>query len=130
MQFFANLFLLAHQLRTTIGLRVLDNGIGPPLYGAEGSIVNYALLDGDQKEILPSQVQAHSAFDIQKSFISSSQFTICSSATSTALLTTIHFFQLLRKSGSPWIGFTLQPQPGSGEHTFKLTVNLFISVIS
>ena len=64
MQFFANLFLLAHQLRTTIGLRVLDNGIGPPLYGAEGSIVNYALLDGDQKEILPSQVQAHSAFDI------------------------------------------------------------------
>ena len=58
MQFFANLFLLAHQLRTTIGLRVLDNGIGPPLYGAEGSIVDYALLDGDQKEILPSQVQA------------------------------------------------------------------------
>ena len=57
MQFFANLFLLAHQLRTTIGLRVLDNGIGPPLYGAEGSIVDYALLDGDQKEILPSQVQ-------------------------------------------------------------------------
>ena len=50
------------------------------------------------------------------------QFTICSSATTDALLTNVNFFQLLFHSGNPWITFWLEPQPGSEQHIFKLTV--------
>ena len=57
MQLFANLVLLAHQLSLTSGLRVIDNGIGLPVYGSEESIVDFALLASDQKAALPSQVQ-------------------------------------------------------------------------
>ena len=58
MQLFTTLFLLAHQISLISGLRVIDNGLGPPVYGSEESIVDYALLAADQKAALPSQVQA------------------------------------------------------------------------
>ena len=51
------LFFLAHQLRTTFGLRLIDNGLGPPKYGEEETILDFALLAADQKATLPSQVQ-------------------------------------------------------------------------
>ena len=56
MQLLANLFLLAHQLPLTSGLRVIDNGLGLAVYGAEDSVVDYALLASDKKAALPSQV--------------------------------------------------------------------------
>ena len=56
-----NLFLLAHQLETTFGLSVIDNGLGFPEYGAEENIVDYALLAADQKATLPSQVKKMSS---------------------------------------------------------------------
>ena len=64
MQLLVNFFFLAHQLRTTFGLRVLDNGIGPFLWGPEEVIVDYALLAADQKATLPSQVRKHSALEL------------------------------------------------------------------
>ena len=62
MQLLTNLFLLAHQLSLTSGLRVIDNGLGPPVYGPEENIVDYALLTADTKATLPSQVQAMCTF--------------------------------------------------------------------
>ena len=56
MQVLRILFLLAHQLRTTFGLRVIDNGLGLPVFGAEEKMVNYAFLASDQKAALPTQV--------------------------------------------------------------------------
>ena len=56
MQLLTNIFLLAHQLQTTSGLRVLDNGLGPAVFGEEEGVVDYALLAFDQKAALPSQV--------------------------------------------------------------------------
>ena len=58
MQLLTNLFVLAHQLSLTSGMRVIENGLGLPVYGSEESIVDYALLAADQKAALPSQVQA------------------------------------------------------------------------
>ena len=60
MQLLANLFLLAiaHQLSVTSGMRVIENGLGLPVYGSEESIVDYAVLTADTKTTLPSQVQA------------------------------------------------------------------------
>ena len=58
MQLLTNIFLLAQQLFASSALRVLDNGLGLPLYGPEDSIVDFALLAADQKATLPSQVQA------------------------------------------------------------------------
>ena len=52
-----NLFFLDHQLRTTFGLRLIDNGLGPPKYGEEETILDFALLAADQKATLPSQVK-------------------------------------------------------------------------
>ena len=78
-----------------------------------------ALLAADQKATLPSQVHT---FENIQNLCFPTQFTICSSATTDALLTNIEFFQLLRHSGNPWITFWLEPQPGSEEHIFKLTV--------
>ena len=57
MQLLTNLILLAHQLQMTSGLRLLDNGLGPAVFGAEEEVVDYALLAKDQKAALPSQVQ-------------------------------------------------------------------------
>ena len=67
MQLLANLFLLAHQLRATSSLRVIDNGLGVRVLGAEETMVDYALLVDDQKADLPSQVQDLSFFDRLKS---------------------------------------------------------------
>ena len=57
MQLLKNLIFLAHQLQMTSGLRVLDNGLGPAVFGAEEGVIDYALLAKDQKAALPSQVQ-------------------------------------------------------------------------
>ena len=57
MQLLVNVFFFAQLLRTTSGLRVIDNGLGPLVWGAEEKIVDYALLAADQKATLPSQVQ-------------------------------------------------------------------------
>ena len=57
MELLTNLFFLAHQLKITSGLRVLDNGLGPAVFGAEEEVIDYALLAKDQKAALPSQVQ-------------------------------------------------------------------------
>ena len=56
MQFLLNLFFLAHHPRNIFGLRVIDNGVGFPVHGAEENVVDYALLAADQKATLPSQV--------------------------------------------------------------------------
>ena len=115
------LFFLALQLRTSFGLRVIDNGLGPPQFGAKDSILNFALLAEDQKATLPSKVQTFDNIKQHLSFLS--QFTICSSATTNAFLTNLNFFQILRHSGNPWITFfSMPPQPGSDNPIFKLTV--------
>ena len=57
MQLLAKILFLAHQFCTTSGLRVIDNGIGIPVFGAEEKMVDYALLATDKKATLPSQVQ-------------------------------------------------------------------------
>ena len=57
-----NLFLLAHLLSLTSGLRVIANGLGLPVYGVEENVVDYALLAADKKAALPSQVQAMCCF--------------------------------------------------------------------
>ena len=46
-----------YQLKTTLGLKLIDNGLGLPVFGAEEAIVDFALLAGDKKATLPSQVQ-------------------------------------------------------------------------
>ena len=56
MQLLTNIFLLAYQLQTTSGLRMLDNGLGPAVFGEEEGVIDYALLAFDQKAALPSQV--------------------------------------------------------------------------
>ena len=58
MQLLTNLFLLAHQLSLTSGLRVIDNGLGLAAYGPEENVVDYALLAAGTKATLPRQVQA------------------------------------------------------------------------
>ena len=58
--------------------------------------------------------------------ISPVQFTICSSATTDALLTNLVFFQVLRQSGNPWITLYLYPMPGKEDHIFILTVEMHI----
>ena len=53
-----SIFLLAQQLSALSALRVLENGLGLPVYGAEETILDYALLADDPKAALPSQVQS------------------------------------------------------------------------
>ena len=62
MQLLKNLFVLAQQLSLTSGLRVIDNGLGLPVYGPEENVVDYALLAVDKKAALPSQVRAICCF--------------------------------------------------------------------
>ena len=57
LQMLSKLFLLAHQLVISSGLRVIDNGLGQPMFGVEEEVVNFAELATDQKASLPSQVQ-------------------------------------------------------------------------
>ena len=52
---FLSLLLL---LGSTSGLKVLDNGLGLPVYGAEDNVVDFASLANDRKADLPSQVGA------------------------------------------------------------------------
>ena len=52
-----NIFLSALLLGITSGLRTLENGLGPPFYGAEENIVDFAALASDQKAALPIQVR-------------------------------------------------------------------------
>ena len=120
MQFLMNSFILAFQVRTISGLRVIDNGVGPLVFGAEETIVDFALLAADQKATLPGQVQT---FYNTLSF-PPTQFTICSSATTDAFLTNLIFFQILRHSEDPWITFYLFPQPGNEDPIFKITVKV------
>ena len=60
MRLLSNLLFFAHQLSLTSGMRVIDNGLGLPVYDFESdeSMVDYALLSADHKASLPSQVQA------------------------------------------------------------------------
>ena len=117
MQLLTNLCLLSYQLILTSGLRVIDNGLGEAVYYEE-NIFDDALLAADTEAALPSQV-SFVTFAVLPAF----QFTICSSATSDALLTVVHFFQLLRQSGDPWITLIMQPlQPGDEENMFYLAV--------
>ena len=62
MRLLFNLFFLASQLSLTSCLRVIDNGLGPPVYGSEETNVDFALLAADTKASLPNQVQATSHF--------------------------------------------------------------------
>ena len=120
LQFLLNLFILAYQVRTISGLRVIDNGIGPIVFGADEAMVDFALLAADQKATLPTQVQT---FENMQNVSFPTQFTICSSATTDAFLTNLNFFTILRHSGNPWISFfSMPPQPGSEDPIFKLTV--------
>ena len=64
MQFLLNLFFLAHHPRNIFGLRVIDNGVGFPVHGAETNVVDYALLAADQKATLPSQVKNLTTFEL------------------------------------------------------------------
>ena len=117
MKLWTNLFLLAHQVSSALSLRVIDNGLGLTVYGAEANMIDYAQLASDQKADLPSQVQYFFSFWKNCESQKIVQFTICSSATSDAFLTNLNFFQLFRQSGTPWVQLTRGP-PGE----FRLTV--------
>ena len=56
MQFQIYLYFLAKQHYLASALQVIDNGIGPAVYGAEDMMVDYAYLADDQNAALPSQV--------------------------------------------------------------------------
>ena len=45
------------QLSFTSGLRVIDNGLGLPVFGSEANVADFALLAADTKATLPNQVQ-------------------------------------------------------------------------
>ena len=50
--------IIADQLISTVSsLGVIDNGLGNHVYGAEETIVDYAVLVADKKASLPTQVQ-------------------------------------------------------------------------
>ena len=70
------------------------------------------------KPVCQNRCRQKATFDDSPSF----QFTICSSITAEAVITTIPFFQLLRQSGNPWISLYLIP----GGYIFKLTVMLLL----
>ena len=55
-------------------------------------------------------------------FLPALQFTICSSATSDAMISVVHFFQLLHQSGDPWITLLMQPHSVDIPPVFRLTV--------
>ena len=49
-------FFLSSQLRSSSGLKTIDNGVGPIIWGAEEKVVDYAVLAEDETAALPSQV--------------------------------------------------------------------------
>ena len=52
------LFLLAHQLCTAFGMRLIDNGLGLGVFGAKEKMTDYAFLAIDQKAALPTLAAA------------------------------------------------------------------------
>ena len=57
MQMWTIFILLLNQIAAISGLRVVDTGVGLPVYGAKEDIVtDFASLAGDPKSNLPSQV--------------------------------------------------------------------------
>ena len=58
MKLLTNIIIIADQLIATVSsLGVIDNGLGNHVYGAEETIVDYAVLVADKKASLPTQVQ-------------------------------------------------------------------------
>ena len=55
------ILIIFEHLTLAIGLRVIDNGLGLAAYGTEDKVVDYALLDADQKGNLPPQVSQKSS---------------------------------------------------------------------
>ena len=55
-------FFLSSQLRSSSGLKTIDNGVGPIIWGAEEKVVDYAVLADDETAALPSQVTSFSVF--------------------------------------------------------------------
>ena len=56
MQILTNHFLLFYHFSTTSALKMIDNGLGPPVFGSEESIVDFAFLATDEKAALPREV--------------------------------------------------------------------------
>ena len=56
-------FFLSSQLRSSSGLKTIDNGVGPIIWGAEEKVVDYAVLADDETAALPSQVTSFSVFN-------------------------------------------------------------------
>ena len=82
-----------------IAIPVLDNGIGELIMGPEAVVTDFALLTDNGLENLPSD------------------FTICSSVASRAILSGTSPFQLLYQNGEPWISFYFKgPSKDSTRH--------------
>ena len=57
MNLLTNIIIIAYQLIAPVSsLGVIDNGLGNHVYGAEETIVDYAVLVADKKASLPTQV--------------------------------------------------------------------------
>ena len=83
----------------------IDTGMGPPSYGPEGLISNFAVFKDSNIENLPAA------------------FTICSSATTEAFASSIYPFQLLHDDGRPWI--TVNFHAAEKSSTFhRLTIDV------
>ena len=67
-------FFLSSQLRSSSGLKTIDNGVGPIIWGAEEKVVDYAVLADDETAALPSQVTTFSVFNF--CFFSSSVYNL------------------------------------------------------
>ena len=112
-------FFLSSQLRSSSGLKTIDNGVGPIIWGAEEKVVDYAVLADDETAALPSQVTSFSVFNFCFFLI---QFTICSSTTWEALTTNLCFFQLQRESGKPWMTLVLALAGSRDPPSYRITV--------
>ena len=114
----AHLLLFVHQSCLTSAQKVIENGHGLAVLGAEDKIVDYAELVVDEQANLPSQVFQNLGLPALSQYF---QFTICSSIATGALTNTICFFQLLRQSGTPWINLCLDSN--SKPPIFKISVD-------
>ena len=56
MQWLAYVILLLRQDYITTALRVIENGLGLPIFMEEDIMFDYAILADDQKDALPTQV--------------------------------------------------------------------------
>ena len=113
------IFLFWQEFALTVGLKVIDNGIGPIVFGAEEKMVDYAVLTEDPIADLPDEV----IFKKLNIFsFSPPQFTICSSTTWDALTTNVAFFQLQRDSGSPWMSLVMASAGTHEAPIYRITV--------